>query len=149
MKNDVWDIFLRPEGKFVVNSKRIYKIKHAVDRSIEKHKERFVARGFSQVEGINYEETFAPVAQYTSIQTIIALASTMGWRLHEMDVKTTFLNREIEEEVYIEQPNGFVIHGRESRVCKLKKALYGLKQAPRAWYARIDVLDEFGIQQEC
>jgi hypothetical protein len=109
MKNDVWEIVLRPEGKSVVTSKWIYKIKHAADGSIEKQKARFVARGFSQVEGIDYEETFAPVAQYTSIRTIIALASAMGWRLHQMDVKTDFLNGEIEEEVYIEQPDGFVI----------------------------------------
>jgi hypothetical protein len=138
MKNDVWDIVLRPKGKSVVTSKWIYKIKHAVDESIEKHKARFVARGFSQVEGINYEETSAPAARYTSIRTIIAIASVLGWRLHQMDVKTAFLNGEIEEEVYIEQPDGFLIHGKESHVCRLKKDLYGLKQAPRAWYARID-----------
>jgi hypothetical protein len=69
---------------------------------------------------------------------IIALATSMGWKLHQMDVKTTFLNGEIGEEIYIEQPDGFVIHEKESHVCRLKKALYGLKQAPRAWYARID-----------
>jgi hypothetical protein len=78
MKNDVWDIVLRPEGKFVVTSKWIYKIKHTVDRSIERHKTRFVARGFSQVEGIDYEETFSLVARYTSIQMIISLATSMG-----------------------------------------------------------------------
>jgi hypothetical protein len=138
MKNDVWDIVPRPKGKYMVTSKWIYKIKHVADESIEKHKARFVARGFSQVEGIDYEETFAPVARYTSIRTIIALASALGWRLHQTDVKTAFLNGEIEEEVYIEKLDGFVIHGKESHVCKLNKALYGLKQAPRAWYARID-----------
>jgi hypothetical protein len=127
MKNDVWDIVLRPEGKFVVASKWIYKIQHVVDGSVEKYKARFVARGFSQVEGIDYEETFAPVARYTSIRTIIAIVASMCWRLHQMDVKTTFLNGEIEEEVYIEQPNGFVIHEKESHVCRLKKTLYGLK----------------------
>jgi hypothetical protein len=78
------------------------------------------------VEGIDYEETFAPIARYTPIRTIIALASALGWRLHQMDVKTSFLNGEIEEEVYIKQPDSFVIHGKESHVCKLKKALYGL-----------------------
>jgi hypothetical protein len=93
--NDVWDIIPRPGGKYVVTSKWIYKIKHAADESIEKHKAIFVARGFSQVEGIDYEETFAHVAQYTLIQMIIALASTKGWRLHQMDVKTPFLNGEI------------------------------------------------------
>jgi hypothetical protein len=110
MKNDVWDIVPRPKGKSVVTSKWIYKIKHVADGSVEKYKARFVARGFSSVEGIDYEETFAPVARYTSIRTIIALAASMGWRLHQMDVKTTFLTGEIEEEVYIEQPDGFVIH---------------------------------------
>ena len=97
MKNDVWEIVPRPEGKFVVTSKWIFKIKHAVDGSIEKHKARFVARGFSQREGIDYDKTFAPIARYTSIRTIIALASAMGWRLHQMDVKTAFLNGVIEE----------------------------------------------------
>jgi hypothetical protein len=82
MKNDVWDTVPRPEGKSMVTSKWIYKIKHATERSIEKHKARFVARGFSQVEGIDYEETFYPAAQYTSIRTIVSLASAMGWRLH-------------------------------------------------------------------
>ena len=110
LKNDMWDIVLRPEEKSVVTSKWIYKIKHAADGSVEKYKARFVARGFSQVEGINYEETFAPVARYTSIHTIIDLAASMDWKLHQMDVKTTFINGEIEEEVYNEQPDGFVIH---------------------------------------
>jgi hypothetical protein len=138
MKNDVWDIVLRPEGKSVVTSKWIYKIKHAADGSVEKYKERFVARGFSQVEGIDYEETFYPVARYTSIHTIIALDASIGWKLHQMDVKTTFLNGEIEEEVYIEKLDGFMIHEQKSHVCRLKKALYGLKQAPCAWYEKMD-----------
>jgi hypothetical protein len=101
-------------------------------------KVRFVARGFSQKEGEDYDETFAPVARYTSIRSIISLVASLGWNLHQMDVKTAFLNGVIEEEVYIEKPQGFEVHGKESHVCRLKKALYGLKQAPRAWYARID-----------
>ena len=99
---------------------------------------RFVARGFSHVEGVDYEETFAPVARYTLIRSIISIAAEMGWKIHQMDVKTTFLNGFIQEEVYIEQPQGFEVHVKESHVCRLKKALYGLKQAPRAWYSRID-----------
>jgi hypothetical protein len=82
MKNDVWYIVSRPERKSVVTSKWIYKIKHTTDGSIEKHKASFVARGFSRVEGIDYEETFAPVARYTSIRMIIALTESMGWKLH-------------------------------------------------------------------
>ena len=97
-----------------------------------------MARGFSQKEGIDYEETFAPIARYTSIRTIMALASMMKWNLHQMDVKTTFLNGMIEEKVYIEQPQMFEFEHRMTHVCKLKKDLYGLKQDPRAWYGRID-----------
>jgi hypothetical protein len=138
IKNDVWEIVPRPNSKDVVLSKWLFKIKHVANGSIEKYKARFVARGFSKKEGIDYEETFAPVARYTSIRTIIALAAKMKWKLHWMDVKTTFLNGVIEEEVYIEQPQGFEVEDMKSHVCKLKKALYGLKQALRAWYGRID-----------
>jgi hypothetical protein len=121
--------------KFEINW---YKIKHVVDGSIEKYKARFVARGFSQIEGVDYDETFSPITRYTSIGTIIALAASMGWKLHQMDVKAAFLNGGIEEEVYIEQPEGFIIHNEKSHVCRLNKALYGLKQAPRAWYEQMD-----------
>ena len=82
MKNDVWEIVPRPEGKSFVTSRWLYKIKHGGDGSIEKYKPRFVARGFSQKEGVDYDETFAPVARYTSIKLIIAIASAMGWKLH-------------------------------------------------------------------
>jgi hypothetical protein len=101
MRNDVWEVVPRLEGKLVVTSKWLYKIKYAVDGSIEKHKAHFVVRGFFQVEGIDYDETFAPIARYTSIQSIMAIAIEMGWKIHQMDVKTAFLNGFIEEEVYI------------------------------------------------
>ena len=111
----------------MVSSKWIYKIKHTTDGSFEKYKARFVARGFSQKEGIGYEETFDLVSRYTSIRTIMALTSMMKWDLHQMDVKTTFLNGVIEEEVYIKKPQGFEVEYRVTHVCKLKKALYRLK----------------------
>jgi hypothetical protein len=101
MKNKVWEIVPRPKNKDVVSSRWLFKIKHVADGSIEKYKARFVTRGFSQKEGIDYEETFPPVARYTSIRTIIALAAKMKWKLHQMDVKIAFLNGVIEEEVYI------------------------------------------------
>eukprot|EP00253_Pinus_taeda_P011168 PITA_11168 len=138
MKNGVWEIVPRLENKSVVTSKWIYKIKHAVDGSIDKYKGKFVARGFSQEEGIDYEEAFAPTTRYTTIQSLISLAVSMKWKVHQMDVKTAFLNGTIDEEVYIEQPLGFEVNGKEGFVCRLEKALYGLKQAPRAWYARMD-----------
>eukprot|EP00253_Pinus_taeda_P028319 PITA_28319 len=119
-------------SKFVVTEPSSF------EEAVEKYKARFFARGFSQIEGIDYEETFAPVARYSSIRTILALSAQMGWHIHQMDVKTMFLNRVIEEEVYIEQLKGFEIFSSESHVCRLKRALYGLKQAPRAWYTWID-----------
>ena len=102
MKNDVWEVVPRPEGKSVATSKWLFKIKHGADGSVEKHKARFVAKRFSQKQWIDYDETFAPGARYTSIKTIIVIASAMGWKLHQIDVKTSFLNGIIEEEIYIE-----------------------------------------------
>jgi hypothetical protein len=149
MKNDMWDIIMRPEGKSVVTSRWIYNIKHTVDKSIQRHKTRFVSRVFSQVEGIDYEEKFSPIARYTSIRMIISPSTSMGYRVHHMDVKKTFVNGEIEEEIYIKQPYGFIIHEKESHVCRLKMVLYGLKKPPRDWYARIDGhLMIFGLQQK-
>jgi hypothetical protein len=138
MKNDVWEVVPRPEGKRVVGSKWIYKFKHGADESVEKYKACFVAKGFVQKEGVDYEETFAPMARYSSIRAIISLVAEMGWRVHQIDVKTAFLNGVIEEEVYIEHPEGFEVRDWDTHVCRLRRALYRLKQAPRASYSRID-----------
>ena len=97
-----------------------------------------MAHGFSQKEGIDYEEMFALIARYTFIRLVLAIDVVMKWKVHQMDVKTNFLNGVVEEEVYVEQPLGFETHDRENHVCKLKKSLYGLKQAPRTWYNKID-----------
>ena len=91
----------RLENRLVVGSRWIYKIKYVVDGSVEKYKARFVAKGYAQKEGIDYEETFAPVARYTSIRSVISLAAQMGWEIHQINVKTAFLNGVIEEEVHI------------------------------------------------
>eukprot|EP00253_Pinus_taeda_P025735 PITA_25735 len=109
MKNDVWEVVPRPKDKTIVTSKWLYKIKYATDGSTEKYKARFVAHGFSQKESIDYDEIFASVARYTTIRSIIALAASQGWNLHQMDVKTAFLHGLIKEEVYVEQPEGFEI----------------------------------------
>ena len=102
MKNGVWEVVPRPEGKSVVNSKWLYKIKHVADGSIEKFKARFIARASSQVEGVDYDETFAPVARFSSIKAMISVVAEMGWKIHQMDVKTVFLNGFLQEEVYLE-----------------------------------------------
>jgi hypothetical protein len=138
VRNDVWEVVPRPVGKSVVTSKWLYKTKYVADGSIEKHKACFVARGFSQIEGVNYDETFSLVARCTSIRSIISIAAEMGWSIHQMDVKTAFLNGFIDEEVYIEQPQRFEVSERETCVRLWRKALYGLKQAPRAWYSHIN-----------
>jgi hypothetical protein len=126
IRNYVCDIVQRSDGNSFVSSKWLYKIKHIAYGSIENFKERFVARGFFQ-KGVEYKETFYLVSRYASTQGVISIASIMRWRIHQMDVKTTFLNDIIEEEVYIEQPQGFEVHGRESHVCRIKKSLYRLK----------------------
>ena len=117
MKNDVWDVVPRPEGKSVVTSKWIYKIKHAADGSTEKYKERFVARGFSHKEGIDYEETFAPIAKYTSIISVLSLAAVMKWKIHQMDVKISFLNGVVEEEVYAKSNHSILRHMTGKLMC--------------------------------
>jgi hypothetical protein len=127
VRNDVWEVVPRPVGKSVVTSRWLYKTKYVADGSIEKHKARFVAQGFSQIEGVDYDETFAPVARYTSIRSIISITTEMGWSIHQMDVKIAFLNGFIDEEVYIEQPEGFEVSERETHMCLLRKILYGLK----------------------
>jgi hypothetical protein len=100
----------------VVTSKWIYKIKHAPNGSVETLKARFVACGFSHKEGIDYDDIFSLVSRYISIRIVISLATVFGWKLHQMDVKTSFINDEVEKEVYIEQPEGFMIHGKEYHV---------------------------------
>jgi len=117
MKNNVWEVVPIPEKNSVVGSIWIFKVKHAVDRSIEKYKAGFVAKEFSQFEGIDYEETFILIARYSSIRSILALATHIGWNIHQMDVKIAFLNVVIEGEVYIEKPEG-LIHLIRSLMCE-------------------------------
>ena len=132
------DIVPRPIDKSMVRSRWIYKVNKVVDGSVEKYKARFLAQGFSQIKGIEYDENFAPIVRYSSIRSILSLSGKMGWHIHQMDMKTMFLNGIIEEEVYIEEPEGFEIFSSDLHVCRIKRALYGLKQAPCAWYTRID-----------
>ncbi len=110
-----------------------------VFNNIVRHKARLVAKGYFQVEGVDFNETFAAVAKFTTIRCMLTIGAAMDLEIHQMDVKTTFLNGELEEDIYMDQPQGFVQDGKEHLVCKLKKSLYGLKQSPRAWYQCIDM----------
>ena len=116
----------------------MFKTKHNANGEIEKHKARLVVKGYKQKAGIDYQEVFAPVARLETIRLVLALAAQNNWIVHQMDVKSAFLNGILQEEVYIDQPPGFIKKGEENKVCRLKRALYGLKQAPRAWYSRIN-----------
>jgi hypothetical protein len=138
MKNETWELTKLPENKVPIGCKWLYKTKFNANGSIDKYKARLVAKGYSQKEGIDYEDTFAPVAKLNTIRVMIALATQHNWKIHQLDVKSAFLNGDLKEEVYLVQPEGFIKKGQEDLVCKLKKALYGLKQAPRSWYIKID-----------
>ncbi|CAL9013344.1 unnamed protein product [Prunus brigantina] len=141
-KNNTWKLVDRPFGKPIIGVKWVYKMKLNLDGSVQKNKARLVAKGYSQKPGIDYNETFAPVARLDTIRTLIALAAQKEWNLYQLDVKSAFLNGVLKEEVYVEQPQGFVKENEEIKVYKLNKALYGLKQAPRAWYSYLVQTDK-------
>ena len=138
LENNTWDLVPPPENKNVVGSKWVYKVKRNADGSVERFKARLVAQGYSQSQGIDYEEVFAPVARYNSIRSLLAVGNVCDWEIHQMDVKTAFLQGELEEEIYLKQPDGFIDKDRPDHVCKLKKSIYGLKQAARCWNNSID-----------
>ncbi|GJW80438.1 retrovirus-related pol polyprotein from transposon TNT 1-94, partial [Tanacetum coccineum] len=141
----VWEFIPRPDKFMVITLKWIYKVKLDELGGILKNKARLVARGYRQEEGIDFEESFAPVARLEAIRIFLAFAAHMNMVVYQMDVKTAFLNGNLLEEVYVSQPDGFVDPDNLNHVYKLKKALYGLKQAPRAWY---DMLSSFLISQD-
>lgn len=137
-KNDVWDLVMLPKGRKAVGSKWVFKLKVGPDGMVHRHKARLVAQGFSQKYGLDYDETFSPVVRFESLRTVIGLAVQNGLKLHQMDVTTAFLNGELDEEVYMKQPEGFATKGQEDLVCKLKRSIYGLKQSPRCWNSALD-----------
>lgn len=116
----------------------MFRTKLNADGSINKHKARLVVKGYAQVFGVDFSETFAPVARLDTIRLALALAAQKGWKVFQLDVKSAFLNGYLQEEIYVDQPEGFEVEGQKDKVYLLKKALYGLKQTPRAWYSRID-----------
>ncbi|KAJ4711012.1 Retrovirus-related Pol polyprotein from transposon TNT 1-94 [Melia azedarach] len=138
-KNQTWELTKRLRDRKIVTCKWVYKKKEG-ETSVEgiKYKARVVARGFTQREGVDYNEIFSPVVRHTSIRVLLAIVAHQDLELEQLDMKTAFLHGELEEEIYMTQPDGFQVSGKEDYVCKLKKSLYGLKQSPRQWYKRFD-----------
>lgn len=125
-KNQTWEVGALPKGKSTVGCKCVFTTKYKADGTLGKYRARLMAKGFTQTYGIDYLETFAPVAKLNTIQVLLSLAATLDWPLQQLDVKNAFLNGDLEEEVYMDPPSGFE-QRFGSRVCKLKKSLYGLK----------------------
>ncbi|GJR60008.1 retrovirus-related pol polyprotein from transposon TNT 1-94 [Tanacetum coccineum] len=138
LQNHTWELVDLPPGCKPLGYKWIFKKKMKADGTIDKYKARLVIKGFRQREGLDYFDTYSPVTRITSIRMIIAIAALRNLEIHQMDVKTAFLNGDLEEEIYMNQPEGFIAPGQEGKVCRLVKSLYGLKQAPKQWHQKFD-----------
>ena len=136
--NRTWELTELPPGHRAIGLKWVYKLKKDAHGAVVKRKARLVAKGYVQVQGVDFEDVFAPVARMDSVRVLIALAAHQAWPVHHMDVKSTFLNGDLLEEVYVVQPPGYAVPGKEEKVLRLRKALYRLRQAPRAWNAKLD-----------
>ncbi|CAI7851520.1 unnamed protein product [Closterium sp. NIES-53] len=149
MVNDVYELVPMPPGAYLVGSRWVFKKKLGPNGEMERYKARLVAQGYTQKEGLHYNETFAPVAKSATLRTLLALAGALDLEVEQLDVKTAFLYGRLKEEVYMKQPPGF--DDDSDRVCKLKHTIYGLKQSPRAWYTRIDdhLLSLGFVRSEC
>src|SRR5438105_8527355 len=146
--NDVWDLAEIPNGVKTVGCKWVYKTKRDSKGNVERFKARLVAKGFTQREAVDYNETFSPVSSKDSFRIVMALVAHFDLELNQMDVKTAFLNGDLREKVYMAQPEGFVVEGKEHMGCQLKKSIYGLKQASRQWYLKFDeVIRKFGFSE--
>ncbi|OMO59932.1 reverse transcriptase [Corchorus capsularis] len=144
--NKVWELIELPEGSKQVGCKWVFKTKRDSKGNIERYMARLLAKGYTQKDGIDYEETFSPVSKKDSLRIVMVLVAHYDLELHQMDVKTAFLNGDLEEEVYMDQPEGFSTTGKEKLVCKLKKSIYGLKQASRQLYLKFnDTIKSYGF----
>lgn len=140
MRNETWVLEPLPAGRKAIGSRWVYTIKENPDGTIERYKARVVAKGYAQREGIDYGETYAPTANFGSLRATMALACTHDWELVHFDISNAFLNSKTEFEVFMKQPDGFAVKGKEHLVCRLLKTIYGLKQGPHDWYHTLDAV---------
>ena len=131
LQNHTWELVDLPPGYKLLGYKWIFKRKMKATGSIDKYKARLVVKGYKQKEGVDYFDTYSPVTRITSIRMLSSIATLHNLEIYQMDVKTAFQNGELDEEIYMEQPEGFIVPGKEKKVCRLVKSLYGLKQAPK------------------
>ena len=133
LENETWDLAKLPHDRQALPCKWVFRVKYKEDGSIERYKARLVAKGYAQKHGVDYEETFSPVVRFSSIRVPLLFALQHNMHIQQMDVVTAFLHGKLEEEIYVTQPSGYSVKGKENLVCRLKKSLYGLKQSPRCW----------------
>jgi len=137
LKNQTWELCKLPASKKALLNKWVYRLKEE-DGGKKRFKARLVVKGFAQKKGIDFDEIFSPIVKMTSIRTVLSIVAAEDLHLEQLDVKTAFLHGDLEEEIYMEQPQGFKVKGKKKLMCRLKKSLYGLKQAPRQWYLKFD-----------
>ena len=135
--DQTWDLVQFPAGKRALQNKWVYKLKEE-DGGKKRYKARLVVNGFAQNKGIDFDKIFSPVVKMISIRTILILVAVEDLHMEQLDVRTTFLHGDLEEEIYMQQPQGYEVKGKENLFCKMKKSLYALKQAPRQWYLKFD-----------
>ncbi|GJS39388.1 putative RNA-directed DNA polymerase [Tanacetum coccineum] len=147
LNEDNYDLEL-PNGIKPVGCQWVYKTKLDPKGNIKRYKARFVAKGYTQKEGIDYNKTFSPVSRKDSLRIVMALVAHYDLKLHQMDVKYAFLNGDLHEDVYMTQPEGFMVEGKEHMVCMLKRSIYGLKHASRQWYLKFhEVMSKFQFKK--
>ena len=137
-KNGTYQLVELPKGKRPLKCKWVFKLKKDGNGKLVRYKARLVVKVFEQKKGIDFDEIFSPVVKMTSIRTILSIAASLDLEVEQLDVKTAFLHGDLEEEIYMEQPEGFEVSGKKHMICKLNKSLYGLKQTTRKWYKKFD-----------